>query len=81
MHIGKNIGTGMNHDCCFFLPLICKQASIGEKFLLLVSTLIGSQEITRTKLIVNFLRVLKKEDMVRGSNCLGVCIEAKTKNR
>ena len=48
-------------------------AILNSKFLLSVSTLTGSQEITRTKLIAKSLRIhmFFKEKMVRGCNCWG----------
>ena len=51
IHVGKNIGTGMN----VFIA-ICKGPALPRNFTSL-STLTGSHEITRTKLIANSLRV------------------------
>ena len=72
MHIGKNIGTGM----VVLLPSVNTCASKAEKFLLSVSTLTGSQDITRTILIANSQ---SGENMciVRGRNCWGICMNVK----
>ena len=69
-HIGKNIGTGMI-DLLPSVNMATRCTSKDEKFILSVSTLTGSHEITRTKLIANsprgvFAQVTLKAHILKG---------------